>query len=80
MSSRTGLRDTARERTRPRWAIAPFRSAADAEDFFAACDAREGCRVEPDWDQHLRVINESRSRGVPTPSKCVCTQEPRYGR
>jgi len=80
MSSRAGLRVTARARIRPRWSTEPFRSAADAEDFFAACDAREGSGIEPDWEEHLKVINESRSRGVPTPSKCVSTQEPRHGR
>ena len=80
MSSRVGLRVTARTRIGPRWSAEPFRSAADAWAFFAACDAREGSGVEPDWEEHLRVINESRSRGVPTPSKCVCTREHRHGR
>ena len=45
-----------------------FRSRADIERFFAACDALEGPGVEPDWEEHLEVISESRSRGVPTPS------------
>ena len=80
MSSRAGLRVTARERIRPRWSTEPFRSATDAEDFFAACDAREGSGVEPDWEEHRRVINESRSLGVPTPSKRVRTQEAPHGR
>lgn len=62
-------RAAASEYRRPRWSTKPFRSAADVRAFFAACDAREGSGVEPDWEQHLRVINESRSRGVPTPSK-----------
>ena len=75
MSSRAGLRVTARERIRPRWSTAPFRSAADAEDFFAACDAREGSGVEPDWDEHLKVINESCSRGVPTTPKRISTRK-----
>ena len=80
MSSRAGLRVSARERIRPRWSTAPFRSAADAEDFFATCDAREGPGVEPDWEEHLEVINESRSRGVPAPSKRVSTRESRHER
>ena len=78
MSSRTGLRDTARERIRPRASTEPFRSAADAGGFFAACNAREGCGVEPDWEEHLKVINESRSRGLPMLSKRVGTQESRH--
>lgn len=77
MSSRTGLRDTARERIRPRRSSEPFRSAADARAFFAACDQRESSGVEPAWEEHLEVINESRSRGVLTTSIRVCTREPR---
>ena len=80
MSSRAALRDTARERIRPRRSSEPFRSAADARNFFAACDPREGSDVEPAWEEHLKVINESRSRGVPTPSIRVCTREPRHER
>ena len=80
MSSRAALRDTARERIRPRRSSQPFRSAADVRAFFAACDARAGSGVEPDWEEHLEVINESRSRGVPTPSIRVCTLEPRHER
>ena len=76
VSSRAGLGVTARERIRRRWSTKPFGCAADAEDFFAACDAREGSGVEPDWEEHLKVINQSRSRGVPTPSKCVCARKP----
>ena len=75
MSSRAGRHDTARERIRSQWSTEPFRSAADAEDFFAACDAREGSGVEPNWEEHLRIINESRSRGVPTSSQRDCAQE-----
>lgn len=32
--------------------------------FFAACDARERGR-EPDWDEHERVIRESKRSGLP---------------
>ena len=80
MSSRAELRVTARERIEPRWSTKPFRSAANAEDFFGACDAREGSGVEPDWEEHVKVINESRSRGLPTLSKHVCTRESRRER
>lgn len=58
----------------------PFRSAADVRAFFTACDAREGAGVEPDWEEHLKVINESRRRGVPTPSKRISTRESRHER
>ena len=68
------------ERGSPGLATEPFRSAADARAFFAACDAREGSGVEPDWEEHLKVISESRSRGVPTPSQRVWTRESRHER
>lgn len=41
-----------------------LRTAGDLEAFFAACDAREEGR-EPDWDEHLRRIQESRRSGLP---------------
>ena len=34
----------------------------DLGDFFRAIDAREKGR-EPDWDEHLSVMNRSRSSG-----------------
>ena len=42
----------------------PFASAAEIDAFFRECDAREGEGREPDWDEHLRVITESRGRGA----------------
>ncbi len=80
MPTRAVPRAAARERPSPRLSTEPFGSAADVEDFFAACDAREGSDVEPDWEEHLAVVSESRSRGVPAPSKRVCTQESRHER
>ena len=40
----------------------PFESPADLEDFFRACDELEGPEWEPDWQEHLAVIDESRKR------------------
>lgn len=71
MATKLIPRDAARERSSSRSSSEPFRSAADVEAFFAACDAREGRGVEPDWEEHLAVISESRSRGVPAPPKRV---------
>ena len=42
----------------------PFASAAELDAFFRECDAREGEGREPDWEEHLRAIDESRSRGA----------------
>lgn len=38
--------------------------AKEIEAFFRQCEALEGAETEPDWDERLTVINESRRRGV----------------
>ncbi len=56
------LRRAARDRlaaSRP----AKLSSSDDLLAFFDACDAREK-GDEPDWDQHRKVIEESRSTGL----------------
>ena len=40
-----------------------FRNAGDLRAFFRKCDELEGPEKEPDWEQHLRVIEQSRGRG-----------------
>ncbi len=41
-----------------------FESPEQWEEFFKMCDALEdGPDIEPDWEEHLRVIDESRRRG-----------------
>ena len=57
------LRTAARQRLEEQQRSQAFESAADIEEFFRLCDALEGPRREPDWDQHLAVIDESRRRG-----------------
>ena len=58
------LRTAARERLEARQRVKLFESPEDVEEFFRACDALEGPEREPDWSEHLRVISESRSRGM----------------
>ena len=41
-----------------------FRNAGDLQAFFRKCDELEGPEREPDWEQHLRVIEQSRGRGA----------------
>ena len=36
----------------------------DLERFFEECDALEGPTREPDWEEHLAIINESRLSGI----------------
>ena len=57
------LRTAARERLGQQQQSRPFKSPADVEAFFRGCDALEGPPLEPDWDEHLTVIDESRRRG-----------------
>ena len=64
MSLAAWLRAAAHERLTRRRAPRRSLSAADLEAFFARCDALDGPAVEPDWEEHLAVIDESRMRGL----------------
>ena len=64
MSLSAWLRAAARERLEKRQSVKQFESPEDVEEFFKSCAALDGPEVEPDWDQHLRVMNESRGRGL----------------
>jgi hypothetical protein len=62
------LSDWLRRAARDRLAAAQppaLSSAKDLRAFFKACDAREE-GVEPDWDQHRRVIEDSKATGRTT--------------
>ncbi len=58
------LRTAARDRLQERQQSKPFQSPADLKQFFHACDSLEGPETEPDWGQHLDLINQSRRRGA----------------
>lgn len=58
------LRTAAHQRLREQERGRPFESQADVEEFFRDCDALEGPAREPDWEEHLTVIEESRGRGA----------------
>ena len=57
------LRAAARDRLEERQRSQLFETPDQLEEFFQACDALEGPGTEPEWDEHLRVMNESRLRG-----------------
>lgn len=57
------LRSAARRRLEEQQQSRTFKSPDDLERFFLACDALEGPGMEPDWEEHLTVIDESRKRG-----------------
>ena len=56
------LRESALERLEATKAAARITSAADLRRFFKTCDLREKGR-EPDWQEHLKVMEESRATG-----------------
>jgi hypothetical protein len=58
------LREAARERLRET-APGTLESPAALVAFFAECDGREQGR-EPDWAEHLAVIEASRGEGLPS--------------
>ena len=64
MSLSAWLRAAARERLEKRQSVKQFESPEDVEEFFKSCAALDGPEVEPDWDQHMHVMNESRGRGL----------------
>ena len=64
MSLSAWLRAAAHERLERRQSVSLLQSPSDVEEFFRSCAALEGPEMEPDWDDHLRVISESRRRGV----------------
>ena len=64
MSLSAWLRAAAHERLERRQSVSLFQSPSDVEEFFRSCAALEGPETEPDWDDHLRVMSESRRRGV----------------
>ena len=64
MSLSAWLRAAGRERLAVRQGVEQFESPEDVEDFFRSCAALDGPEREPDWSEHLRVMSESRGRGV----------------
>ena len=58
------LRTAAQARLDERQRVRRFESPEDVQEFFRYCDTIEGPETEPDWSEHLRVINESRASGT----------------
>ena len=59
------LRAAARDRLEAGQRAERFESPEDLKRFFERCAEREGPGVEPDWEEHLAVLNESKTRGLP---------------
>ena len=58
------IRAAAQQRLNQQQRHRVFESMVDLEEFFKACDALDGPDREPDWEDHLALINESRHRGT----------------
>ena len=58
------LRAAAYARLAERGRVKRFESPGDIKEFFKACEALEGPETEPDWQEHLRNINEARAKGA----------------
>ena len=56
------MRESALDRLEATKTARKMTSSADLRRFFKACDLREKGR-EPDWDEHLKVIEQSRKTG-----------------
>ncbi len=59
------LRAAARARLEERQRVERFESPEDLRRFFDECDSRRGPGVEPDWEEHLRTLQESITDGLP---------------
>ena len=64
MSLSAWLRAAARERLEKCQSGKLFQSPEDVEEFFRSCASLDGPETEPDWSEHLGVVNESRGTGV----------------
>ena len=64
MSLSAWMRAAARERLETRQQVKLFASPEDVREFFRSRSALDGPEREPDWSEHLRVMNESRAAGV----------------
>ena len=64
MSLSAWMRAAARERLEARQHVQLFESPEDVKEFFRSCASLDGPETEPDWSEHLRVMNESRAAGV----------------
>ena len=67
MSLSAWLRAAAHARLAERQKVKRFRTAEDVRAFFERVHAEAGPGREPDWEEHLAVINESKMKGLPKP-------------
>ena len=59
------LRAAAEDRIRQREHLKPFTSSVDVREFFQTQDDSESGLREPDWEEHLKTLHESKLAGSP---------------
>ena len=57
------LREAAREKLEDRQKGKRFATSKEVQEFFQACVSMGGPDVEPDWSEHVRIIEQSRAGG-----------------
>ena len=71
MSLSAWLRAAARDRLEQGEELKKFQSVEEVREFFEWCATLDGSENEPerepDWEEHLAVINESKLKGLPKP-------------
>ena len=67
MSLSAWLRAAAHNRLAEREKVKRFESEEEMREFFRRCHERAGPGPEPDWEEYLEIINESKLRGLPQP-------------
>ncbi len=63
MSLSAWLRAAARDRLEKQKNSSKRMSVDELHEFWKLCDSRKGPEREPDWEEHLKVINASRMSG-----------------
>ena len=58
------LRAAAEERIKQRERLKPFTSSEEVRAFFTAHDESGSCLREPDWEEHLKTLGESKLAGT----------------
>lgn len=58
------LRAAAEDRIKQRERLKPFASSEDVREFFAAHDDSGSGLREPDWEEHLKTLGESKTAGA----------------
>jgi hypothetical protein len=61
------LREAGRASLRAQDRAAKFTDADSLNSFFERCDRHSGNGVEPDWDDHRRIMESSRQQGLSEP-------------